>query len=107
MFWIKHYLPSSYERYHAYLVLLSLQVGMLHCVEQTKGEGGDNLWVDGFHAANLLYEEDPELFQLLVNTPVKLRNYTSVRLLGTVYSESYNPLIRYSFFPNFPHSQTF
>ena len=71
---------------------------MLHCVEQTKGEGGDNLWVDGFHAANLLYEEDPELFQVLVNTPVKLRNYTSVDLQGTLHSESCNPLIRYSFF---------
>ena len=31
---------------------------MFHCVEQTKSEGGANLWVDAFHAANLLYEEN-------------------------------------------------
>ncbi|CAB4039193.1 gamma-butyrobetaine dioxygenase-like, partial [Paramuricea clavata] len=68
-------------------------VAMFHCIEQTEGEGGANLWVDAFHAANLLYEEDPELFQILVNTPVIFRNVTKTQV-GHMYNESRHSLIR-------------
>ncbi len=66
---------------------------MFHYIEQTKGEGGANLWVDAFHAANLLFEENPESFQILVNTPVLFRNFTKT-IVGKVYNGSRHPLIR-------------
>ena len=66
---------------------------MLHCIEQTEGEDGANLWVDGFHAANLLFEEDPESFQILVNTPVVFRNITQTKR-GQFYAASRRPIIR-------------
>jgi hypothetical protein len=66
---------------------------VLHCIEQTEGEDGANLWVDGFHAANLLFEEDPESFQILVNTPVVFRNITQTKR-GKFYAASRRPIIR-------------
>ena len=65
---------------------------MFHCVQQTEGDGGANLWVDGFHAANLLHEENPEAFQILATTPVAFRNYKSI--FGLVYHQSHHTVIR-------------
>ncbi|XP_035663221.1 gamma-butyrobetaine dioxygenase-like [Branchiostoma floridae] len=45
-------------------------VQMLHCIEQTKGEGGDNSLVDGFNAAHQLKEENPDAFRLLTTLKV-------------------------------------
>ncbi len=66
---------------------------MFHCIEQTEAEGGANLWVDAFHAAHLLYEEDPESFQILANTPLAFRNFTKTAV-GRMYYQSRNTLIR-------------
>ena len=66
---------------------------MLHCVEQTKGKGGGNLWVDGFHAANRLFEENPVYLETLVNTPVDFTILTKTKL-GEVCEASRRPLIR-------------
>ena len=77
---------------------------MFHYIEQTKGEGGANLWADAFHAANLLFEENPESFQILVNTPVLFRNFTKT-IVGKVYNRSRHPLIRLVILPVI--SQTF
>ncbi len=73
---------------------------MFHCVEQTKSEGGSSLWVDGFHAANLLYEEDLESFQILANTPVAFRNLTKTPA-GRMYNQSRHTLIRLVIFVTF------
>lgn len=67
---------------------------MLHCIEQTKGEGGDSLLVDGFHAAKLLYEEDPKSFEILVNTPVAFRNFSGITAFGKLHTLSSHHLIR-------------
>ena len=67
---------------------------MFHCVEQSKSEGGANLWVDAFHAASLLFDEDPELFETLVTTPVLFCNFTKT-MVGKMYGRSRHPLIRY------------
>jgi gamma-butyrobetaine dioxygenase len=66
---------------------------MFHCVEQTKSEGGANLWVDAFHAANILYEENRKSFQVLVQTPVAFRNFTKTTV-GQMYNQSRHTLIR-------------
>lgn len=47
---------------------------MLHCIEQTKTKGGVGHWIDAFHAAHLLYQEDPESFDLLTQTPIAFYN---------------------------------
>ena len=47
---------------------------MLHCIEQTKTEGGLSHYVDAFHAAHLLHQEDPEAFKILVTTPISFYN---------------------------------
>ena len=38
---------------------------MLHCVQQTTSEGGDNQFCDGFHVAERLRVEQPDNFKLL------------------------------------------
>ena len=70
---------------------------MFHCVQQTEADGGANLWVDAFHVANLLYEENPEAFQILATTPVAFRNFTKT-LVGPMYNQSRHTLIRLVFF---------
>ncbi|XP_028410830.1 gamma-butyrobetaine dioxygenase-like [Dendronephthya gigantea] len=89
------YAPS-YLPFHTDLTYNQVQAAvlMLHCVEQTKGEGGENILVDGFHAAKLLYEEDPESFEILVNTPVTFRNCTSKTTFGKMHTLSSHHLIR-------------
>ena len=77
---------------------------MFHCVQQTEGEGGANLWVDAFHAANLLYKEDPESFQILAATPLVFRNLTKTPV-GQMYNQSRHNIIRLlviNFFYIFP-----
>lgn len=69
---------------------------MFHYIEQTKGKGGDNLWIDAFHVANLLYEENPELFQILVNTTLEFRNFTKLPSGEVEYNAARHPLIRYT-----------
>ena len=66
---------------------------MFHCLEQTEGEGGANLWVDAFHVAHLLYQEHPESFQVLVDASVVFHNFTKTRV-GQMYNRSRHPLIR-------------
>ncbi|XP_065068531.1 gamma-butyrobetaine dioxygenase-like [Rhopilema esculentum] len=40
-------------------------IQLLHCIEQCKGEGGENYMVDGFKAAEELRLHEPEAFKLL------------------------------------------
>ncbi|XP_078663612.1 gamma-butyrobetaine dioxygenase-like isoform X2 [Branchiostoma floridae x Branchiostoma belcheri] len=49
-------------------------VQMLQCIEQCKGEGGDNHLVDGFNFAYQLKEENPEAFRLLTTVKVNFQN---------------------------------
>jgi len=45
-------------------------VNFLHCHIQYQGEGGDSLWTDGFHIAELLKKHDPAAFKILSETDV-------------------------------------
>jgi alpha-ketoglutarate-dependent taurine dioxygenase len=67
---------------------------MFHCLTQTESEGGVNQWIDGFHAAHRLYEEDQELFDILTKTPIAYRNITRTEV-GECYSTSSHKLIRF------------
>ncbi|XP_078693323.1 gamma-butyrobetaine dioxygenase-like isoform X1 [Branchiostoma floridae x Branchiostoma belcheri] len=49
-------------------------VQMLHCIEQTKGEGGESHLVDGFSVAYQLKEENPDAFRLLTTLKVNFCN---------------------------------
>ncbi|KAI8519039.1 Gamma-butyrobetaine dioxygenase [Branchiostoma belcheri] len=49
-------------------------VQMLHCIEQCKGEGGDNHLVDGFNVAYQLKQENPEAFRLLTTLKVNFQD---------------------------------
>ena len=42
-----------------------LQVQLLHCIEQFKGKGGDNEFVDGFAVAKFIMENHPQEWKLL------------------------------------------
>lgn len=42
----------------------------LHCLRQHEGKGGDNDLADGLNVADVLRERHPDLFQVLVDTPV-------------------------------------
>lgn len=46
------------------------QVQMLHCIKQA-GEGGDNIFADGFQVAHDMRRDGPDSFNLLANTPVQ------------------------------------
>ena len=46
------------------------QVQMLHCIKQA-GEGGDNIFADGFQVARDMRRDRPDSFNLLANTPVQ------------------------------------
>merc|ERR1712181_148516 len=46
----------------------------LHCIEQHDGEGGETMLVDGFHAAEILRKNHPEMYQLLSNTMASFRD---------------------------------
>ena len=52
---------------------------MLRCVEQTDSKGGVGHWVDSFHVAHLLHQEDPESFNILAHTPIAMRNIAKTR----------------------------
>lgn len=58
---------------HVDLVFLGRPPGanIIHCIEQAKGEGGENWFVDGFKMAEDLRKEDPEAFRLLTNTELE------------------------------------
>ncbi|CAD5210436.1 unnamed protein product [Bursaphelenchus okinawaensis] len=45
-------------------------IQVLHCLRQAK-EGGENIFVDGFAAAEQLRKERPDLFDVLATTPVE------------------------------------
>lgn len=66
---------------------------MFHCLFQTESKGGVNQWIDGFHAAHRLYEEDPESFDILTKTAVAYRNITKTEI-GEFHNTSRHKLIR-------------
>jgi len=45
-------------------------VQMLHCIQQSGTEGGDNVFSDGFNAAEQMRKEQPEHFEALTQLPV-------------------------------------
>jgi gamma-butyrobetaine dioxygenase len=47
------------------------QVQLLHCIVQTKSQGGANQFSDGFRAAEQLRERNPEYFKILTEVPVE------------------------------------
>jgi gamma-butyrobetaine dioxygenase len=51
-------------------------VQMLHCIRQAQ-DGGENLFVDGFYAADVLHREFPRYFEILSKTPVRFRDVGS------------------------------
>jgi hypothetical protein len=61
---------------------------------QTESKGGVNQWIDGFHAAHRLYEEDQELFDILTKTPIAYRNITRTEV-GEFHNTSSHKLIRF------------
>lgn len=49
---------------------MRVQVQLLHCIQQTATEGGDNEFSDAFHVAEQLRRDKPEVFKVLSTTPV-------------------------------------
>lgn len=44
-------------------------IQLLHCIAFEQKKGGENIFVDGFHAAKKLYEIEPEYYALLAQVP--------------------------------------
>ena len=59
---------------------------MLHC-DGHNGKGGENLFVDGFRAAEQLREDYKEAFEFLSATHVPSRYYVSILDCLQMYSE--------------------
>lgn len=57
---------------HSDLAYMSYVPGvqLLHCIQQTATEGGDNEFSDAFHVAEQLRRDQPEVFKVLTTTPV-------------------------------------
>jgi len=53
----------------------------LHCIEQHRGDGGETMLTDGFHAAALLKTKHPEMYKLLSETVTHFRD------VGTDYTQ--------------------
>jgi len=49
-------------------------VQFFHFIVQARMQGGQNQFVDGFKAIQDLWQEDPETFDLLCNTPIDFRD---------------------------------
>ncbi len=47
-------------------------IQLLHCLQSSPG-GGENTFIDGFAAAAMVREEDPQAFATLVSTPMTFR----------------------------------
>ena len=47
-----------------------MQAVLLHCIEQTKHKGGENLLTDSFYVAEILRRENKEVFNLLSEVEV-------------------------------------
>ena len=50
-------------------LIACLQVQLLHCIAQHVGSGGENIFADSFHVAELIRSRRPDLFQLLCAAP--------------------------------------
>ncbi|XP_022089238.1 gamma-butyrobetaine dioxygenase-like isoform X2 [Acanthaster planci] len=67
--------------------------GMLHCIEQAEGEGGESLISDGFKVALDLKEIDPEAFRLLTTYQFEYSE-KGTDFFGRFYLHSRHPVIR-------------
>ncbi len=47
-------------------------IQLLHCLQSSPG-GGENVFIDGFAAAALVRDEDPQAFTTLTSTPLTFR----------------------------------
>ena len=47
-----------------------LQTQFLHCIDQHKGEGGENEFVDGFHVEKLIRQNYTDEHNILTETKV-------------------------------------
>ena len=47
-----------------------MQTQFLHCIEQCRGKGGENTFVDGFRIAECIRENHGEDWESLVRIPV-------------------------------------
>ncbi|XP_071809482.1 gamma-butyrobetaine dioxygenase-like [Asterias amurensis] len=54
-------------------------VQLLHCIEQAKGKGGENQFVDGWKIVKQLKEEYPDLYKTLSTVPVDYKNAATDR----------------------------
>merc|ERR550534_1682034 len=52
----------------------SPEIQLLHCIQQAT-KGGSNYMVDGFKVAEYIKKEYPDVFDILVNTPIHFREY--------------------------------
>ncbi|XP_022082905.1 gamma-butyrobetaine dioxygenase-like [Acanthaster planci] len=50
------------------------EVQLLHCIEQAKGKGGENQFVDGWNIVRQLKAEHPEAYKVLSTVPVDYKN---------------------------------
>ncbi|XP_038052320.1 gamma-butyrobetaine dioxygenase-like isoform X2 [Patiria miniata] len=50
------------------------EVQLLHCIEQAKGKGGENQFVDGWNIVRQLKAEHPEAYKLLSGVPIDYKN---------------------------------
>ncbi|XP_022089273.1 gamma-butyrobetaine dioxygenase-like isoform X2 [Acanthaster planci] len=66
---------------------------MLHCIEHSKGEGGENLISDGFKVAMDLKEIDPEAFRLLTTYQFEYSDKGTDHF-GRFYLHGRHPVIR-------------
>ena len=65
---------------------------MLHCIVQTPTKGGDNVFADGFHVAEVMKEKHPDMYQTLTTVPVTYNDVGSDQY--SYHLKTHVPVIR-------------
>ncbi len=72
----------------------TLQIQLLHCIEQVVSVGGENDLSDGFKAAEELKREDPEAYKILTSTVLEYYDI-GVDHFGNYHQYARHPIVRY------------
>ncbi|XP_068244868.1 uncharacterized protein [Palaemon carinicauda] len=70
------------------------EIQLLHCIEQTSCQGGENVLVDSFSVAEQLRDRYPEKFDILSTTPIDFIDIGNEEKLKRFFVLSQHPLIQ-------------
>ena len=73
---------------------LNFQTQFLHCIDQIKGEGGENEFVDGFYVENIIRKNYPEEHNILTQTKVDFVDIGTEAIAGEFHKMFQSPIFK-------------